>query len=359
VNPNDDPADIAFYFTDAAGALVREGTFSLGSHEQIATFLTEAPFGCPGGFSGSLTLSATVPVAVAALEGLLNQRAELLMSTSEVWNLDRAPQTAQAVLAHFASGMGWITELALVNPTDRELEGNIQLREMTGAAVSPTLPFLLPPRAAVKMRLPGNLREPTGSVKVTAPGGVTPLVLGRVIYAPAGIPLTVAGLAPSTGNSFRTYVEVWGGRTDSGVALANPGSWPLTVSLELIHADGRPGLTTSLLLPGNGQVARMLSQFFPGLWSFRGTLRVTTSSPEGLSMASLRTRYNSRNEFVVTTSDVIPDPAPPVSELFLPHIASGGGYVTEVILINSGYVPFDGELHLFAGSGEPAGIPLD
>ena len=43
-NPNDAPATIAFYFTDAEGARFGEGSFELGAHEQTAKFLDQAPF---------------------------------------------------------------------------------------------------------------------------------------------------------------------------------------------------------------------------------------------------------------------------------------------------------------------------
>ena len=170
--------------------------------------------------------------------------------------------------------------------------------------------------------------------------------------------------AVPVGSAFRLYVEAAGdfGRSAAGsiqtaLAITNNSAAPATVSLDLGSLDSSPtGLTGTLSIPGNGQVAVFLNQI-PGLNSlpaeFQGILRV--SSAASLSVIGLRGRYNERQEFLFTTT-------PPVNELtasstvplYFPHIVDSGGYTTQFILFGGQPGPTSlGTIQGFSQSGEP------
>ena len=123
-NPNDGPATIRFYFTDSSGNRFADGSFELGANQQTAKFLDQAPFNGGASLLGTLTFTSSVPVAVVALRGFTNQAGEFLMTTLPVASL--ASTTSDAVyFPHFADGNGWVTQVVLVNPTDRTITGTV------------------------------------------------------------------------------------------------------------------------------------------------------------------------------------------------------------------------------------------
>lgn len=101
--------------------------------------------------------------------------------------------------------------------------------------------------------------------------------------------------------------------------------------------------TAVLTVPGNGQAAKVLTDFFPTLpSSFQGVLRITTST--NVAASGARLRFNERNELLEAGIPAVPEGG--ASETVLPHIAAGGGYETSFVLFdrteqtNSGTVKF-------------------
>jgi hypothetical protein len=90
--------------------------------------------------------------------------------------------------------------------------------------------------------------------------------------------------------------------------------------------------------------------------SFRGVLRISSSLP--ISAIGLRGQYNERGDFLISTTPALADNAPPVSgELVFPHIATGGGYTTEFLLLNRGGASA-GTLSLRSQSGAELALPI-
>jgi hypothetical protein len=84
-------------------------------------------------------------------------------------------------------------------------------------------------------------------------------------------------------------------------------------------------------------MAKFLNEV-PGLQSvpssFRGVLHI--SSDTAISAIGLRTRYNERGDFLISTTPAIADNAPPSADEFVfPQVVSGSGYTTDFILVNS------------------------
>jgi hypothetical protein len=390
-NPFTQDVTIDFYFTDQDGATVKSGTTVITAYNQVARFLTQAPFRIGSPAQGTFTFTASGPVAATALRGLLNERDEFLITTLPVVDIT-AHRTDPVVVPHYADGGGWTTEIILVNPGDSACEGSMQFydqgNEVTpGRAISISVDgsigtsfgYSIPGRSARHMKMSNaglSLTDPGSSLKVGSvvvtpnTDNYAPTVLVVFSHNSGGVTDTEAGVSsvlPST--AFRMYVESRGsfgssGSIQSGFALSNPSSEPVSVNLELTTMSGEPtGLSTSMELPARGQKSMFLNQIdgFRTLPSpFQGQLRISTSAPTGLVATGLAGRFNERGDFLITTTAAADETsAPSAAELFFPQIVDGGGYSTQLILL-SGSPGLDppGRVRFFSSSGQPLGLHL-
>jgi hypothetical protein len=145
------------------------------------------------------------------------------------------------------------------------------------------------------------------------------------------------------------------GSIDSGVAIANPSTDPAAVSLALTGLDGTPvGSSVSINVPAGGQVARFISELFPGLpTSFQGIGQLTTTS--NIAVAALRGRYNERGDFLMTTTPPADDMVSGTSTITFPHIVSGLGFGTQIVLFGQ---PGSGAIFLSDQSGNAQTGPV-
>src|SRR5437870_12246588 len=148
---------------------------------------------------------------------------------------------------------------------------------------------------------------------------------------PASLPLT----------SGRIYAEV-AGAVDTGLAIANPNNSTATIHFFFTDAAGNDLGSGSTTIAANGQLAKFLDQEpFNGPPSFQGTFSLTSDVPVGV--IALRGLTNERSEFLMSTLPVIDTTAPPGSgTVVVPQFADGGGWVTQIFLVNPTDNPMTG-----------------
>ena len=335
-NPNDQDATVSFYFTDRDGNSLNAGTTVIGAHQQLASFLDEAPF-----FSSvrarSFTFMSSLPVGATALRGYVNERADFLMTTLPVAGLS-ANRVASIVLPHFAAGGGWTTEILLVNPTEEFLTGTVEM--------DTTYSYTIAPRSAEKIvSSNSNPSIRTGVVRIvpsTTSG--SPIASSVFRYVSQSVTVTETGVAPTgIGQSFGVFAEIDAAYSlQTGIAIANTAATAATVQFDLRDLNGQAtGFSGSTIINGNGHVALFLSEI-PGFQNlpryFRGVLRILSNA--AISTIGLRSRYNERGEFLVSTTPAIADNLTVnVQDLFFPHIVTGSGYTTELVLMSTGSSP--------------------
>ncbi len=381
-NPGSTAAVVTFYFSDQTRSGFGNGTTTIPAGGQIAKFLNEAPFDGGSSIDGTFTFSSDVPVAAVALRGFTNERGEFLLTTLPVSPLTAATGAA-VYFPHFADGGGWTTEVILVNPTDNTTSGTVQFFEQGTAGTtaqplsltingqtSSTFSYTLPARSSASFPTAGTGgTTQSGSVRVTpSANAATPSGLavfsfrsGTVTVAQAGVP------AASTGQAFRLHVEATGaseGTIQTGIAVANPSSTDITVTFELLTTGGgSTGLTGSVSVPGNGQIAQFLNQI-DGLASlttpFEGVLRISTASAGGIALVGLRSRVNEREDFLITTTTLVDESAADVTDaLYFPHLVDGGGYTTQFIQLSGSTTQTTiGTLQFFSQAGAALSLPL-
>jgi hypothetical protein len=359
VNPNATPATVSFYFTDSNGQNFGQGSFTLDPNTQIARFLSEAPFAGSGSIRGTLTFSSSVPVGVVAIRGFTNERGEFLITTLPVADVNNST-TAGFLFPHYADGGGWTTQVVLVNTTDSTVSGSVQFLG-TGGAMSA---YSIAPRSSQRIVTSGSgSTAVAGAVRVTpdannpAPSGLSIFSYkkGGVTVSEAGVPVLRAA------QSFRMYEIECGsypGQLQTGIAIANPSTTSAaTVTLELSELSGASaGKTSTLTIPPSGHISGFMTQF-PGFesieWPFHGVVRISTTSPTGVTVVGIRGRYNSRQDFLVTTSTPSDESvAASSSEAIFADLVDGGGYSTEFILFSgSAGQSSSGTLRFFTQSG--------
>jgi hypothetical protein len=374
-NPNTTPASVSFYFTDQTGKKYGTGTTTIVPNGQIAAFLSDPPFNGGTAISGTFTFNSSVPVGAIALRLLINQRGENIWTTLPV--LQPFGNYFVPVFPSFADGGGWVTQFVLVNTTSGVSKGTLQF--YPSGSLSPVLPapvsvtingqtgnkfaYSIPAGTAIKLKTSGaGPSVQVGFAQAVAdPGYITPT--GVAIFSETGgdgTTISEAGVpANSPSSDMVLYAEgsLDASQIRTGLALANTSSSAINVTLSLTTLNGaalRPSAT--LTIPGNTQLQRFLDEMpgFQNLPAFQGVLRITTPS-NPVAVMGLRSRYNERGEFLMTTTSPITASSFPtyssISYMF-PHFADGGGFTTQFILLSQGQSA-SGQLQLFDQNGRP------
>ena len=176
----------------------------------------------------------------------------------------------------------------------------------------------------------GRIQPGTGS---TTPSGVAIFGFrqGGVLASEAGVPdspLISAG---------RTYAEVSsGGAVNTGLALVNPNSVTARVFFDLRDRNGNIVRSGFKDFAPREHSATFLDQdpYLSGL-DFQGTFSFTSTLP--VSAIALRGFYNERtpSDFLMSTLEVMDlSVGARTGTQVIPHFAAGGGFTTQILLVN-------------------------
>jgi len=147
--------------------------------------------------------------------------------------------------------------------------------------------------------------------------------------------------------------------TDTGLALANPDmARPAAVTLNFTDADGNDFDGGFVVIPPGGQIAAFLDEApFYGPSVFSGTLTFESSVP--LSVIAVRGLTNQRSEFLTTTLPVVDLSALQTEPLRMPQFAAGGGWTTDVVLVNPTDELISGTVQFLTPEGKVQATLLD
>ena len=197
----------------------------------------------------------------------------------------------------------------------------------------------------------GRIRADAAS---TTPSGIAIFQFRNsdgVLVSEAGVP---AAQLVSNG---RIFAEV-NGPANTGVAIANPNEVPATIRFYVTDGDGIDSGHDSFQLGAGEQTAKLLDwEPFHISGPFVGTFTFTSSAP--VAVIALRGLTNEDNEWLMTTLPVAPLSAAASDTVYFPHFADGGGWATEVVLVNPTDRTIAGTVG-FLGPGDPttAGAPV-
>jgi len=132
----------------------------------------------------------------------------------------------------------------------------------------------------------------------------------------------------------RVHAEV-GGAVRTGLAIANPNTGAFddaVINFFFTDQTGGNFGQGSFTVPRGRQMAAFLNEApFNGGISINGTFTFTSNVPVGV--VALRGLTNERSEFLLSTLPVVDLANPDVSAI-IPHSAMGGGWSTQVVLVN-------------------------
>ncbi len=139
-NPGPDPAEVDLALYDGeTGQLLADYASSnnplvLGRGEQVAKYVTEFFESEPEvqrDFTGTLHITSSVPVAVIGIRSR-GENFSTLPATSVSGPLE---DSTEIVLAHFAVGGGWSTEIVIANAGDTPVDVTVDLFKQDGTAL--------------------------------------------------------------------------------------------------------------------------------------------------------------------------------------------------------------------------------
>jgi hypothetical protein len=350
VNRSDETAEIDVQVTPNGGGEPIRRTFMLAGRAHLSGFLFADPFNIPIDLIGTMAYFSSTPLSTIALRagsGGSNIYQPIIDFNTATTNPVTIPQ--------FAEGGGWSGQIYLVNPTDDVISGEIRFFKaglpgepgipadmVADRGTASVFPYSIDPRQSFTIVTHGEGSDITSAYAdiVPASGSKTPLAYAILNFVENGLlNVTVEGVEAAS--EFKMYAEITGDfpaalGTMPAVSLANSLNSPATVTLKLIGFDGADsGLSSVITLPPKGHLSRFLYEI-PGFENlphpYLGILYATTSQP-GVTFAGFRTRYNEREQFLITATG----PLKSVGEfgpVVFPHLVDGGGYATQFILIN-------------------------
>jgi len=189
-----------------------------------------------------------------------------------------------------------------------------------------------------------RLQPAAGSTNISGLA-VFGLRVGGILVSEAGVP------ASSPLTSGRIYTEVQG-PVNTGVAIANGNAQTVTINYFFTNLDGTNFGSGSTTIGANSQISGFLNQppFNSGS-GVNGTFTFTASAP--VAVVALRGLTNERGEFLMTTLPVTDlSVAGTSQELFFPHFAEGGGWTTQIVLVNNSDQALNGSVQFRSSSGQ-------
>ncbi len=173
-------------------------------------------------------------------------------------------------------------------------------------------------------------------------------------YRQNGVVVTEAGVPATAPLQHGMIYAEKNGPVKTGLAIANPGDSAASISFFYTDSEGKTSGQGSIVVPAGTQISRFLDEA-PFNSSSLGRATFTFDSSTPVYVTTLRGMTNERFEFIVSTLPVI-DTAPASSTLILPHFADGGGWTTQILLVNPGSQTMQGTIDLLE-EGVPASTP--
>ena len=176
---------------------------------------------------------------------------------------------------------------------------------------------------------------------------------GNALISEVGVPAVPAR------TSGRLYAEI-AGSVNAGLAIANPNSSAVTINFQFTDAAGNLAGSGTTSIGANQQIAQFLDQAPFKVYrtaTFQGTFRFTSTMP--VAAVALRGLINERGEFLMSTLPVIDTTAVPTTgTVVVPHFADGGGWITQVLLVNPTEEPMSGNLQFLNASGTATNVTV-
>lgn len=299
-NPSATPASLTFALFDTTGAAIEAATATIGAKGHLTRMAAGDLFPDIASFQGTLVLTASAPVAAVTIRQ--NPAANVYTLLDAVPQISLGLKFYLPQLADGPTTNGTVqTTLILNNLTQNPATATISLSQDNGAPLVVNIPGVdnnsmftasLPPGGSAFFQTDGQSPYATGAATVSS---TQPIAVAAVITAKDGNGdvLTETGVAGSAPKEKFLVAFDTTNNIDTGLAWFNPGSLPVTLTINQLDPSGNVVASTQSqpLAPGAHMTA-YAADFFPGTSGVQGALSVTATGAAGAAVAAMGLRQN-------------------------------------------------------------------
>lgn len=359
-------ANVSYTLRDIRGITIASG-HSIIRETGFAKFIDQLQdvspdFNLPSEFFNntrfaSLEIASDRPLSIMALRMTINQRNEALFTTTAV--ADLTENHSQTFFPQLVDGGGYTTSLFFLNTSNSIKKGTLHILDEEGAPLmvkqvggttGSSFDYSIPAGGAYQFQTDGSTENVrVGWVRLSTGFYTAPVGSGVISYSQWNVLVTEIGIGQAAFTSHaRIHVDL-SENHNSGLAIANVLDTDLYVTVRAFESDGITPIGISgepLLLPGKSHVAKYASEFIAELPSdFVGVLDV--SSSEEFSALAVRSFYNERGEYLVSTLQIADLNGTAPFPVMFPRVVGGGGFETKFVFIGPGGGESKVTLHLY------------
>jgi hypothetical protein len=270
----------------ADGSIRSTKTVTLQAGRHFATFASQDFSPLTPGFEGTIEFVSDQPVFAVALRYDNTNLSGLDQVFSTIPVLASGDAATALYFPQVADGGTYRTNFILVNPGAADTTAHLEfygddgkpLGLMIGGSSKASTDIAVKAHGVARLLTDGTTPSTSaGWVKVTSPAALGGSAIFQTLSR--STITSEAGVAASPmGTRFIVYVETVASAY-SGLAISNPNSAAVDVTLKLRNSAGIQVDTTTLRIPALGHVAGFFTQWFGNYPEFEGTLEVVASSP--------------------------------------------------------------------------------
>jgi hypothetical protein len=217
--------------------------------------------------------------------------------------LNAVATPAPLIFPHFAQGGGYRTTFTFNNLSTAPAKVLLSFYSQNGEALGSAVVTVAGLGSGTTMLAGGALTVGWARAEFTGVADIAGTEIIDLAGADGNPPMETSVLSAQPDTLLRSPVfEKEGFRT--GLALVNPGAEGTEVSIVPRNSEGIAMGSLTIFLAGSQQIARFVSELFPSLGSFEGTLEISSTQP----VAGLALRYNGSDN-VFSTLQVSPQSA--------------------------------------------------
>jgi hypothetical protein len=273
-------------------------------------------------------------------------------------------------MPHIAAQENWTTAFTLVNKGVASAQARLSFFGDPSGPLTIPLAFPQQPPAAAPLlasSLDGTLAANASLIIDSAGPQTPPVQVGSAQMAATGavdgfaifhlIPGAQEAVVPMETRNASSYLLAFDntGGVVLGVAVANVSAQAGVVGLVIRNDAGAVIATGSLPMAGTGHTSFVLSTAYPVTGNIRGTVEFDTPTGGQISVLGIRTTPLGAS----TTLTTIPALANVgTSGGSIAHLATGNGWQTTFVLVNTGSAAAPVHLAFFSDAGGPLSLPL-
>ena len=323
-----------------------------------------------GGGSGNGTASFQVAANSGASRGAQMTIAGIPYTLQQQGGT--APGPVFGSMPHIAAEENWTTSFTLVNKGPFQTQARLSFfGDPSGSLLLPlifpqqppasapllasTLDTSLAPYASLIVNSAGPQNPPvlTGSAQLAASNNVDGFAIFHLI------PGAQEAVVPLQTRNASSYVLAYDNTNGVvlGIAVANDSAQTANIGVVIRAASGAMVGTDTLVIAGNGHASFVLSTQYPITASNYLTGTIEFDTPAGGQIGVLGIRTTPLGTTTTLTS------VPALSNVGTngggaAHIATGNGWQTTFVLVNTGTTTADANLRLFNDTGNPLMLPI-